>query len=103
MLSGRVFFFSCLLSLATASVTSAARPEFDAADGSGPTRIVTERLARLRSDTRLGVIGTAAHLDDRYGVPSFVWATRSPAATVPVAGIVPRLRPNPEQAARDLL
>src|SRR5262249_38190530 len=38
-----------------------------------------------------------------YGVPSFVWATRSPAATVPVAGIVPRLRPNPEQAARDLL
>ncbi|TMQ70424.1 MAG: T9SS type A sorting domain-containing protein [Candidatus Eisenbacteria bacterium] len=86
------------LALAVVATPVAARPAFDLSATSRPSPTVVATLARLAGDPALSRIGTPAHVDERYGVPSFVWATRAP-------GIRPRaqVRPSSEQAARGFL
>lgn len=57
-----------------ARVSLAARPErdvsFDRPAAHPPS------LDRLRADAAIGRVGTPLHVDERYGVPSFLWAGR---------------------------
>jgi hypothetical protein len=62
-----------------------------------PAAAVLEQLSRARSDPALSRLARPAHFDERYGVPSFVWANRALGTT---AGAAVR---NAEQAARDHL
>ena len=72
----------------------AGRPGIDAASSLRPAAAGAERLARARADARLAGLATPAHVDERYGVPSFLWATRTARASRPATA---------ELAARDFL
>jgi len=76
---------------------SAQRPPLDSSAGRRPAAAVLEQLSRARSDPALSRLARPAHFDERYGVPSFVWANRALGTT---AGAAVR---NAEQAARDHL
>jgi len=75
----------------------AKRPPLDVSADLRPAAAVLQQLARARADASLSRLARPAHLDERYGVPSFVWATPTPDATRAFASLAP------EQAARDHL
>src|SRR5262245_65919993 len=68
-----------LLVLLTPWTASAARPEFDRSSLQRPDAGIAASLDRLKTDPVLRRIGTVAHVDDHYGVPTFVWAASTPA------------------------
>jgi hypothetical protein len=71
---------SLVFTVSVASVASASRPAIDVSAGRRPAPEVTDRLSRLRADPTLSKFARAAHIDERYGVPTFVWATRTSGA-----------------------
>jgi len=62
-----------LLALLAPLPTSAALPEFDRSAASLSDARGAASLSRLRTDPALRRIGHVAHVDERYGVPNFVW------------------------------
>src|SRR5262249_32781843 len=58
-------------------------PELDASFGRAPSAATRARASRARADQLLQAVGTPTSYDDRYAVPTFVWAARSvaPATT----------------------
>jgi large repetitive protein len=91
-------FLALLALIGLPVAASAARPNLDVADSGRPARPVS--TDRLRADAAAGRIGSSFHVDERYDLPTFLWAGRS-AARVPSAGAGGR--PDPEAAARDHL
>ena len=71
----RLTFRAALLFLPLLIRTSfAARPELDVSFDRPSSHPVS--VDRLRADAAVGRIGVPFHLDERYGVPSFLWAGR---------------------------
>src|SRR5262249_38613782 len=61
----------------------AARPELDVTALARPTAASRARLEATRSAPALRTLGTVASVDERYDVPSFVWATRPSRGAAP--------------------
>jgi hypothetical protein len=83
--------------LAVPTAAFAARPALDVSADRRPAAEVLEQLSRARADVALARLATPAHVDERYGVPSFVWAVRDPDAGRAASTTA---RVTPEQAAR---
>lgn len=64
----------------------AARPELDVSIAARPSLETRAALEASRSAPAFRRLGTVASLDERYDVPSFVWATRSALPAAPPAG-----------------
>jgi hypothetical protein len=78
------------------ALDAAPRPDLDLTTTSAPVPDgVAAEFERLRHDPELARIGTPAHVDDRFAVPSFLLAS-------PALERGPRAA-TPEQAARDVL
>ena len=73
------------LGLAGPRLALAARPELDVTASLRPSPAARAALAALRADPAFRRLGDAAHVDERYSVPSFVWASRPATAPAPVA------------------
>jgi hypothetical protein len=85
------------LLLGVPATAFAERPPLDASIDRRPNAAVREQLSRARADAALSRLAKPAHVDQRYGVPSFVWATGSTGAGRPATGSASVA---PEQAAR---
>src|SRR5262245_49808463 len=53
-------------------------PELDVTAGTHPAASMRALAARARSSAPLLRVATPASYDDRYEVPTFLWATRNP-------------------------
>ncbi len=94
---------SLLAALFSGSLAAAAlagpRPELDASAGLRPSAVARQRAAATRLSPELTALGTVAHLDARYDVPTFLWADRTPGGrTSPFAARA--AKPTAEAAAR---
>src|SRR5258705_8226665 len=67
------WFALALLALLAPGTASAALPEFDRSAASRSDPRVAASLDRLQTDPLLRRVGNVAHVDERYGVPTFVW------------------------------
>ena len=79
----------------------AARPDLDVTATARPSIALQARLEAARNQPSFRGLGIAAHVDERYGVPSFVFAVRTPASSPSAARALAAVPP--EQAARDHL
>ena len=96
--SALLFTGLALLSGAAVPSARAARPDLDITASLRPTEAASRRLEAIRNGAAFRTIGVAAHVDERYGVPSFVWAVRTPG---PPSGLARALGASgAEQAAR---
>src|SRR5438270_12963947 len=87
----------------TASLASAGtRPELAATAGLRPAATVRALAARTRASSTLAARAVPASIDERYDVPSFLWATRDAASPRGQAART-ALKPSAEAAARQHL
>src|SRR5580765_7194039 len=87
-----------LLSGMAAPAARAARPDLDVTAAARPSAALQGRLEAARNQPSFRGLGIAAHLDERFGVPNFVWAVRTPASSPSAARALAAAAP--EQAAR---
>jgi hypothetical protein len=90
-----------LLSGMAAPPAHAARPDLDVTAAARPSPAVQTLFEAARNQPSFRGLGIAAHVDERYGVPSFVWAVRTPASSPSAARALAAVPP--ERAARDHL
>ncbi len=77
--------------------TAGPRPELDVTQGARPKVATGSRVTRAVADPTLRALGSPASMDERYGVPTMLWADRSnPANTFKATAA----RPSAETAAR---
>ena len=79
------------LMFAGARAVAAERPAIDASIGAAPPAAAA-RMSRIARDPDLSRIAKIAHRDERYGVPSFLWAAQLPATARPAAAARPDFR-----------
>jgi len=91
--------FFVLIACLVPAAFAGSRPELDVTAGLRPTASVRALAARTRASAVLVARGVAASIDERYEVPSFLWATRIPAGGTGAASSA-AVRPTPEAAAR---
>src|SRR5258706_11090117 len=90
------------VAVATTIASAAPRPEFDASSGLRPGASTHALALRARSSQSLLELATPASFDERYDVPTFLWATRGtggPSANRARSTV----RPSAELAARQHL
>src|SRR5262245_12797014 len=75
--AARLLVLAALVALA-APVSAGPRPELDVTAGLRPAASLRTLAARTRSSSALLAIATPASYDERYEVPTFLWATRGP-------------------------
>lgn len=80
----------------TAPALAGARPEYDVVATSRASSLAASHLRWIRSEPALRPLGTVASVDERLGVPTFVWAVR----THPSMAAAPDGPRDVEQAAR---
>jgi hypothetical protein len=89
-----------ILSLVPA-VSFAETPNFDRSATPGLDAGVAAGLQRLQSDPTLRRLGRVASIDERHGVPNFVWSL--PAGPRPAGAAAAQTQPSHESAARATL
>ena len=80
-------------------VFAGTRPDFDVTASQPVSPRNARATARLRSDASLAKIGVPAHVDERFGVPTFVWATRVRADGLAATRATGPRRPEPSARA----
>ncbi len=60
-----------------ASAFAAVRQEFDFSSGFAPYKVPLEHLRAMQNDPSLRALATVSQTDERFGVPTFVWGSRS--------------------------
>ena len=66
-----------------ASSFAAVRPEIDAVAQRPPSSAARAHLDQVRHDVALRQVGTPAGVEERFGVPTFVWKLRNSTARRP--------------------
>ena len=99
----RVCLALFLLLCAAAPVVAAPLPEFDASFAAAPLAPHARAARTAAEDAALRRLVRVESLDQRFGVPAFVWANRQPAQAAggaTVGGPMARPALSPDQAAR---
>ena len=91
-----------MLSLAVPMAVAGPRPELDATAGLRPLPATRSLAQRTRASSLLTQVATPTSFDERYDVPTFLWATRdaAPGATAASATAGAKAKPSAETAAR---
>jgi len=83
-------------SLFVAAALAAPRAEFDAAAGLAPYQGPIDRARALRTDPGLRALAAVDQVDARFGIPTFVWGSRS----APRSALAPVIARTPERLAQ---